>query len=49
MWRLEKVKIRVEALGQKIKLEFSFISDGAQENGPQAGWFIDDVAVTSKR
>jgi hypothetical protein len=48
-WRLEKVKIPVEALGQKIKLEFSFISDGAQENGPQAGWFIDDVAVTSKR
>ena len=48
-WRLEKGKIPAEALGQKIRLEFSFSSDGGQDNGPQAGWFIDDVAVTSKR
>ena len=48
-WRLEKGKIPAEALGQKIRLEFSFSSDGGQDNGPQAGWFIDDVAITTKR
>ena len=47
-WRLEKAKIPAEALGQKIRLEFSFTSDGGQDNGPQAGWFIDDVAITVK-
>jgi len=47
-WRLEKGKIPAEALGQKIRLEFSFSSDGGQDNGPQAGWFIDDVAITTK-
>jgi hypothetical protein len=47
-WRLEKCKIPAEALGQKIRLEFSFTSDGGQDNGPQAGWFIDDVAITTK-
>ena len=47
-WRLEKGKIPAEALGQKIRLEFSFSSDGGQDNGPQAGWFIDDVAITKK-
>lgn len=47
-WRLEKAKIPAEALGQKIRLEFNFSSDGGQDNGPQAGWFIDDVAVTTK-
>ena len=47
-WRLEKGKIPAEALGQKIRLEFSFSSDGGQDNGPQAGWFIDDVAITIK-
>ena len=47
-WRLEKGKIPAEALGQKIRLEFSFTSDGGQDNGPQAGWFIDDVAITTK-
>jgi hypothetical protein len=29
-------------------LEFNFASDGGQDNGPQAGWFIDDVAITIK-
>jgi hypothetical protein len=29
-------------------LEFVFSSDGGQDNGPQAGWFIDDVAITIK-
>ena len=47
-WRLEKAKIPAEALGQKIRLEFNFSTDGGQENGPQAGWFIDDVAITTK-
>ena len=47
-WRLEKGKIPAEALGQKIRLEFNFLSDGGQDNGPQAGWFIDDVAITTK-
>ncbi|MDP7049321.1 MAG: hypothetical protein QF721_07710, partial [Verrucomicrobiota bacterium] len=47
-WRLEKAKIPAEALGQKIRLEFNFSSDGGQDDGPQAGWFIDDVAITTK-
>ena len=47
-WRLEKGKIPAEALGQKIRLEFNFSSDGGQDNGPQAGWFIDDVSITTK-
>jgi len=47
-WRLEKAKIPAGALGQKIRLEFVFSSDGGQDNGPQAGWFIDDVAITIK-
>ena len=47
-WRLEKGKIPAEGLGQKIRLEFNFSSDGGQDNGPQAGWFIDDVAITTK-
>ena len=45
-WRLEKVKIPTEALDQKIRLEFNFSSDDVQDNGPQAGWFIDDVVIT---
>ena len=47
-WRLEKAKIPAQALGQKIRLEFNFSTDGGQDNGPQAGWFIDDVAITIK-
>ena len=47
-WRLEKGKIPAEALGQKIRLEFNFSTDGGQDIGPQAGWFIDDVAITTK-
>jgi hypothetical protein len=47
-WRLEKGKIPTGALGQKIRLEFSFSSDGGQDNGPQSGWFIDDMAITTK-
>jgi len=47
-WRLEKARLPAEALGQKIRLEFNFASDGGQDNGPQAGWFIDDVAITTK-
>jgi len=47
-WRLQKSKIPVEALGQKIRLEFNFSSDGEQDNGPQSGWFIDDVTITTK-
>lgn len=47
-WRLEKAKIPAGALGQKIRLEFNFSSDGGQDNGPQAGWFIDDVTITTK-
>ena len=47
-WRLEKGKIPAEALGQKIRLEFNFSSDAGQDNGPQAGWFIDDVSITTK-
>ena len=47
-WRLEKGKIPTEALGEKIRLEFNFSSDGGQDNGPQAGWFIDDVSITTK-
>ena len=46
-WRLEKAKIPAEALGQKIRLEFNFSSDGGQDNGPQSGWFIDDVTITT--
>ena len=48
-WRLEKAKIPAGALGQKIRLEFNFSSDGGQDNGPQAGWFIDDVTITTKQ
>ena len=47
-WRPEKGIIPAEALGQKIRLEFNFSSDGGQDNGPQAGWFIDDVTITTK-
>ena len=47
-WRLEKGKIPAGALGQKIRLEFSFSSDDGQDIGPQSGWFIDDVAITIK-
>ena len=47
-WRLEKAKIPAKALGQKIRLEFNFSSDGGQDNGPQSGWFIDDVTITTK-
>ena len=47
-WRLEKARIPAQALGQKIRLEFNFSSDGGQDIGPQAGWFIDDVAITIK-
>jgi hypothetical protein len=47
-WRLEKCKIPAGALGQKIRLEFNFSSDGGQDNGPQTGWFIDDVTITTK-
>ena len=47
-WRLEKSKIPVELLGQKIRLEFNFSSDGEQGDGPQSGWFIDDVTITTK-
>ena len=47
-WRPEKGKIPTEALGQKIRLEFNFSSDGGQDNGPQAGWFIHDVSITTK-
>tara|TARA_Y100001933_G_scaffold107480_1_gene107799 strand:- start:500 stop:2419 length:1920 start_codon:yes stop_codon:yes gene_type:complete len=47
-WRLEKAKIPTQALGQKIKLEFNFSSDDVQDKGPQAGWFIDDVAIKSE-
>ena len=47
-WRLEKAKIPAEALGQKIRLEFNFSTDGGQDNGPQAGWFIDDITITKK-
>ena len=47
-WRLEKGKIPAEALGQKIRLEFNFSSDGGQDIGPQAGWFIHHVAITIK-
>jgi hypothetical protein len=27
-------------------LELNLASDGGQDIGPQAGWFIDDVAIT---
>ena len=47
-WRLEKAKIPTEVLGRKIRLEFNFSSDDVQDNGLQAGWFIDDVAITRK-
>ena len=47
-WRLEKGKIPAGALGQRIRLEFSFSSDDGQDIGPQSGWFIDDVAITIK-
>ena len=47
-WRLEKAKIPTEILGRKIRLEFNFSSDDVQDNGLQAGWFIDDVAIIRK-
>ena len=47
-WRLEKGKIPTGALGQKIRLEFNFSSDGGQDNGPQYGLFIDSIAITTK-
>ena len=34
-----------EALGEIIKLEFSFQAD---DFGNQAGWYIDDVTVTAR-
>jgi len=46
-WRFEKAKIPTAALEQKIRLEFNFSSDDVQSKGPQAGWFIDDVAITT--
>ena len=36
-------RIPVEARGQKIILEFRFLSDGEGANGQ--GWFIDDVTI----
>ena len=43
-----KGKIPTGALGQKIRLEFNFSSDGGQDNGPQYGLFIDSIAITTK-
>ena len=48
-WRFEKAKIPTAALEQKIRLEFNFSSDDVQSKGPQAGWFIDDVAITTNQ
>ena len=36
-------RIPVEARGQKIILEFRFLSDGEGANGQ--GWFIDDITI----
>ena len=44
-WRKERASIPAEALGRKIRLEFHFYADFTNDNGPQAGWFIDDVSI----
>ena len=44
-WSKEKASIPAEALGRKIRLEFHFYADFTNADGPQAGWFIDDVSI----
>ena len=44
-WEQIKVDLPSEALGEIIKLEFSFQAD---DFGNQAGWYIDDVTVTAR-
>ena len=48
----EAARLPAEAIGQRIRLEFRFTSDGFNAIDPdsgnemtQAGWFIDDVVV----
>ena len=47
-WRQEKIAIPAEVVGQKIRIVFHFESDSWQDAGSQAGWFIDDVTITTK-
>ena len=44
-WEQITVGLPPEALGEIIKLEFSFQAD---DFGNQAGWYIDDVTVTAR-
>lgn len=51
-WERKRLRLPAEAIGQRIRLEFRFTSDGFNAIDPdsgnemtQAGWFIDDVVV----
>lgn len=44
-WRRIEVALPEEVMGQQIRLEFRMVGDDFQPDGPQSGWFIDDVVV----
>ncbi|HIL68235.1 MAG TPA: LamG domain-containing protein [Verrucomicrobia bacterium] len=44
-WRNIVIPIPDNIVGQVIKIEFRLYSDDFEALGPQAGWYIDDVAV----
>ena len=46
-WRKERVAIPAEGLDRKIRFEFHFVSDVRNDDGPHAGWFIDDIIIPS--
>lgn len=42
-WRRAVTRLPGEAIGQRIQLEFEFLSDDGEPNG--AGWYLDEVTV----
>ena len=46
-WKVREVLLPLAAANREIILEFRFVSDNFDDLdfGPQAGWFIDDVAI----
>ena len=46
-WRKERVAIPAEGLDRKIRFEFHFYSDARNDDGPHAGWFIDNIIIPS--
>jgi len=48
-WERREVNLPAGAIGQTVRHEFRFTSDGfGFENPPQSGWFLDDVRVALK-